>query len=71
MRKHNESEKEAVVYTTIQAYLKDSSTRLGFMLECAQRENWTFACKVVRGAYLVSERAQAEEEHRERWVLLF
>lgn len=61
-RRHNQN--QPVVYSTIQAYLKDGATRLGFFLECAQRERWTYACKIVRGAYLVQERQLALTEHR-------
>lgn len=60
-RRHN-VDGHVVVYSTIQAYLKDSSTRLGFFLECAQREQWAYACKIVRGAYLVQERNLAQNK---------
>jgi len=63
-RRHNRSEKGAVVYGTYQAYLKDAKNRLTFALNASKREQWTFGCKVVRGAYMVRERALAEEEGR-------
>jgi proline dehydrogenase len=63
-RRHNSSAQGPVVLSTYQAYLKDAKERLGFALKAAERERWTFACKVVRGAYLVRERALAAEENR-------
>lgn len=62
MRKYNAS--EPVVYTTYQAYLKDSKDRLTFAMNLAKREKWTFATKIVRGAYMVRERALAKEQNK-------
>ena len=63
-RRHNAGPDGPVVFSTYQAYLKDSRERLKFALKAARREKWAFACKVVRGAYMVRERALAEEEKR-------
>jgi proline dehydrogenase len=42
-------------------YTKSSRGRLELDVELAKRENITFAAKLVRGAYMVSERKRAEE----------
>jgi proline dehydrogenase len=50
-----------IIYTTYQCYLKDSMKRLQEDLKRTRREDYYFAAKLVRGAYMVSERARAEE----------
>ena len=42
-----------VIFNTFQCYLTDSSERVRIDLERAKRENWKFACKLVRGAYMI------------------
>ena len=54
MRKNNCNGK-AVLYNTIQAYLKTSRTKLQHQLQLAQREGWTLAIKLVRGAYIEND----------------
>ncbi|KAI9262983.1 FAD-linked oxidoreductase-like protein [Helicostylum pulchrum] len=49
------------IYNTYQMYTKSSRGRLELDVELANRENFTFAAKLVRGAYMVSERKRAEE----------
>jgi hypothetical protein len=63
-RQHNAGER-AVVFGTYQAYLKDALERVRFDLKRAQREDWRFACKVVRGAYLISENKLAQDSGAE------
>lgn len=46
---------EPVVYNTIQAYLKDSRSRLQHQLRLAVDEGWTLGVKLVRGAYLTTD----------------
>lgn len=53
------------IFGTYQCYLKDTDTRLGEDLERSKREGWRFAAKLVRGAYMVSERKLAAEQGRE------
>jgi proline dehydrogenase len=48
MRKYNRSGK-ALVYTTMQAYLKSTQINIKKHLELAQREGWVPGIKLVRG----------------------
>lgn len=54
MRKHN-TNGQALVYNTIQAYLKGARTNVSQHLTLAAREGWTLGIKLVRGAYLDNE----------------
>ncbi|KAF2174008.1 hypothetical protein M409DRAFT_62192 [Zasmidium cellare ATCC 36951] len=54
MRRYNNNGK-ALVYNTIQAYLKASRTKLKDQLAIAEREGWTLAVKLVRGAYIAND----------------
>ncbi len=49
----------AVVYNTHQAYLVGTPRRLALALRRADREGWLLGSKLVRGAYMVQERALA------------
>ena len=51
MRRHNRDGK-AVVYNTIQAYLKASTENVQKHLLLAQQEGWALGIKLVRGAYI-------------------
>ncbi|PNS18122.1 Proline dehydrogenase 1, mitochondrial [Sphaceloma murrayae] len=51
MRKYN-TQGEPLIYNTLQAYLKDSRSKLQHQLSLAQKEGWTLAIKLVRGAYI-------------------
>ncbi|DAZ99022.1 TPA: hypothetical protein N0F65_010908 [Lagenidium giganteum] len=59
-RKYNRDNQD-VIYNTFQCYLKISSDRVDIDLERARRENFRFACKLVRGAYMVQERKRARD----------
>ncbi len=67
MKEFNDESKTdfPVVFNTYQAYLKDSADRVAVDLERADRNGFIFACKVVRGAYMVAESKRAEDEGRE------
>jgi hypothetical protein len=54
MRKYN-TNGSALVYNTLQAYLKHSRSKLHSQLALAQQEGWTLAIKLVRGAYIDSD----------------
>jgi proline dehydrogenase len=54
MRRYNRNGK-AQVYTTFQAYLKSTRTRIARHLELAQKEDWLLGIKLVRGAYIAIE----------------
>ena len=43
------------VYTTFQAYLKSTPSRIAQHLELAEKEDWILGIKLVRGAYIASE----------------
>ena len=50
-RRYNSDEKgRALIYNTIQCYLKDAPRKLAKQVDLADREGWHFAVKLVRGA---------------------
>jgi len=53
-----------IIFNTYQMYLKDANHRLHVDFERAQRSNTHFAAKLVRGAYMVLERAYAIETNQ-------
>ncbi|CAE7461303.1 PRODH [Symbiodinium natans] len=48
-----------IVFNTYQTYLKGMPTRVQRDLHRSRREGWRFGAKLVRGAYMVSEREKA------------
>ncbi|KAH0401622.1 proline oxidase Put1, partial [Aureobasidium melanogenum] len=54
MRRYN-TNGEALVSLTLQAYLKSARSTLRKLLQQAHDENWTLGIKLVRGAYIGSE----------------
>jgi len=58
MREFNRG--QCTVFNTYQAYLKDSEERVHADMQRAARVGYTFACKVVRGAYLEHEAKYAK-----------
>ena len=64
MRKYN-TEGTALVYNTIQAYLKSSRDKLKYQLSLAAMENWTLAIKLVRGAYIANDKRESIHDTKE------
>ncbi|CAG8770194.1 21455_t:CDS:2, partial [Dentiscutata erythropus] len=50
-----------IIFNTLQMYLKDSISRLQRDYELSRRNKSVFAAKLVRGAYMFSERLMANE----------
>lgn len=59
-RKYNHGD-EPIVFNTYQTYLKGMQNSVRIDLERSRREGWRFGAKVVRGAYMVSERKKATD----------
>ena len=58
-RKHNVEKPR--IFNTFQCYLTRAPQEIQEHIERSEREQWHFACKLVRGAYMVLERARADE----------
>jgi len=59
-RKYNHGD-EPIVFATYQTYLKGMESSVRRDLERSRREGWRFGAKIVRGAYMVSERKKAAD----------
>lgn len=55
-----ETTEKAIIYNTYQCYLKDAKQRLETDVQRAERFGYHFGAKLVRGAYMESERELAE-----------
>jgi proline dehydrogenase len=54
----------AVIWSTYQCYLVDAVARVRADLDAGRREGWVWAAKLVRGAYMDTERAYAARHGR-------
>ncbi|KIV87184.1 hypothetical protein PV11_02749 [Exophiala sideris] len=55
MRRYNRPEKQALIYNTVQAYLKSSREKVQHQLRLAEEEGWRLGVKLVRGAYISND----------------
>lgn len=55
MRRFNHAGQQALIYNTIQAYLKCSRDKVQHQLELSRREGWRLGIKLVRGAYISND----------------
>ncbi|KAH8672614.1 proline oxidase PrnD [Tricladium varicosporioides] len=55
MRHFNKIGQQALIYNTIQAYLKSSRDKVQHQLELSQKEGWRLGIKLVRGAYISND----------------
>lgn len=68
--KYNTKDKKfPIIFNTYQMYLQNSSKKLHIDLERCRRNNTHFAAKIVRGAYMVLERAHALETNNKDPIL--
>ncbi|OQV04946.1 hypothetical protein CLAIMM_09756 [Cladophialophora immunda] len=59
MRRHNRPGSQALIYNTIQAYLKASRDKVQAQLQLAQQQGWRLGIKLVRGAYINNDNREA------------
>ena len=64
MRKYNR-DGHALIFNTYQAYLKSTPQRLGRDLALAAKEGWTAGVKVVRGAYIATDKRSLIHDTKE------
>ncbi|KAK9496677.1 hypothetical protein O3M35_013074 [Rhynocoris fuscipes] len=55
------NKEKPIIFNTYQSYLKQSFNEMSSDLEQSERQNFNYAFKLVRGAYLIQERERAKE----------
>jgi proline dehydrogenase len=68
-RRYNRDRQMPLIYTPSQCYLTWSRRKVENDLERSQREGWSFAGKLVRGAYMDLERRLAAEQGYESPIM--
>ncbi|RKP18101.1 ARPC4-domain-containing protein, partial [Rozella allomycis CSF55] len=64
----NKSTNLPIIFSTYQMYLKESFSKLKNDVKLSQRFDYTFAAKIVRGAYMVSENNLAQTLSRPKII---
>ncbi|KAH0841338.1 proline oxidase Put1 [Fonsecaea pedrosoi] len=59
MRRYNQPGRRALIYNTIQAYLKSSRDKVQHQLQLSRQEGWRLGIKLVRGAYINNDIREA------------
>jgi proline dehydrogenase len=65
MRRYNRLDRPALIYNTIQAYLKSARHKVHHQLELSRREGWRPAIKLVRGAYIANDMRERIHDTKE------
>ena len=68
-QKYNKKHERAALYNTYQMYLRRTPAALKRDMALAKEKGYVFAAKIVRGAYMMSERETAEDGGEEDPVL--
>ncbi|OAP59702.1 hypothetical protein AYL99_07000 [Fonsecaea erecta] len=59
MRRYNRPGRQALIYNTVQAYLKSSRDKVQDQLQLARKQGWRLGIKLVRGAYINNDIREA------------
>ncbi len=65
MRRYNQPGRQALIYNTVQAYLKSARSKVQRQLKLAREEGWRSAIKLVRGAYIANDMREKIHDTKE------